>query len=88
MLATVEAAGHVSDVTALSVPRSAQAIKNTAIADWVVFYVRSCREMDCDNRVASRLVYDRSCSAFAQKNTFLLANGKIDGPGKGEAKNV
>ena len=50
--------------------------------------VRFCREMDSDNRVASWLVYDRSCSAFAEKNTFLLANGKIDGPGKGEAKNV
>jgi hypothetical protein len=31
----VEAAGHVSDVTALSVNRSAQAIKIPAIADGV-----------------------------------------------------
>ena len=45
--------------------------------------VRFCREMDGDNRVASRLVYDRSYSAFAEKKHIFASQWQDQPPWKG-----
>ena len=63
---------------------TAQATKNPAIADGVnVLSGDGRRQLQPPQRL-----FKKDLVVLPIKNIFLLANGKINGPGKGQAKNI